>query len=326
MGGVLRIHFQDRDFRHLQLARSADPVWEAFLALHVLATSPARLPAGLRAWRRRATERLQDPDLRAACRLLHDLAPANAPYFPDFLTPAESAEGMTAALGTLRATPDVRLERELRQAARYRPLPGWTRRLASGDRDLLGRVADAVRHFHARLIAPDWSEVQATVAADRESRLERLDGGMTAVLDTLHPFVRRDSVLLAPYPVDTDLLLRGRGVRLVPSYFCHTAPIAIADPRLPPVVVYPVRRTAASRGTDPDRALGALLGIGRSGVLRALTSASTTGALAQQLGMSASTVSGHLKVLRDAGLVHSERSGVHVLHRATARGRHLLDD
>ncbi|RII14244.1 Helix-turn-helix domain protein [Streptomyces sp. YIM 130001] len=327
MVGVLRIHFSDRDFRHLQLARSADPVWEAFLALHVLTTSPARVPVRLRPWRRRATERLRDPELRGACRLLHDLAPADTPYFPDFLTPAESAEGMTAALQTLRATPGSRLERELREAARYRPLPGWTRRLATGDRDLLGRIADAVRHFHTQLIAPDWSEVQATVAADRESRLERLEDGMTAVLDTLDPFVRRDSVLSAPYPVDADLWLRGRGVRLIPSFFCHTAPIAIADPRLPPVVVYPVRPTGASVAAPDGRAaaLAALLGAGRSRVLGALPAASTTGALALHLGMSASTVSGHLTVLRDSGLVHSERSGVHVVHRVTARGRHLLD-
>ncbi|MGI5320977.1 ArsR/SmtB family transcription factor [Actinomadura nitritigenes] len=40
--------------------------------------------------------------------------------------------------------------------------------------------------------------------------------------------------------------------------------------------------------------------------------------------MSASTVSGHLKVLRDAGLVHSERNGDHIVHRLTGGGRRLL--
>ncbi|MFB4309525.1 ArsR/SmtB family transcription factor [Actinomadura sp. GTD37] len=324
MGGVLRVHFSDRDFRHVRLARSADPVWEAFLGLHVLTTSLARLPRRLHPWRRRAVQRLRDDDLRAASRLLRDLAPADAAYFPDFLTPAESAEGMAAALQTLRATPGARLARELREAARYRTLPGWTRRLASGDRALLDQVADAVLHFHTRLIAPDWSEVEATVAADWERRMETLEGGPVAMLGTLAPFTWRDPVLTAPYPVNADLRLVGRGVRLVPSFFCHTAPIAIADPSLPPVVVYPVRGEPREPGTRHADALATLLGTGRARVLSALTVKFTTGSVAVRLGMPASTVSGHLKVLRDAGLVHSERDGAHVVHRLTGRGRHLL--
>ncbi|TDD74319.1 transcriptional regulator [Actinomadura darangshiensis] len=324
MGGVLRIHFSDRDFRHVQLARSADPVWEAFLGLHVLTTSLARLPRRLHPWRRRAVRRLRDADLRAASRLLRDLAPADAAYFPDFLTPAESEEGMAAALHTLRATPGTRLARELREAARYRTLPGWTRRLASGDRALLDQVADAVLHFHTRLIAPDWSEVEATVATDWERRMETLEGGMGAMLETLAPFAWRDPVLTAPYPVDADLHLKGRGVRLIPSFFCHTTPIAIADPSLPPVVVYPVRSEPPAPGTRHADVLAALLGTGRARVLSALTVTFTTGSVAVRLGMPASTVSGHLKVLRDAGLVHSERDGAHIMHRLTSRGRHLL--
>jgi DNA-binding transcriptional ArsR family regulator len=326
MGGVLRIHFSDRDFRHVRLARTADPIWEAFLGLHVLTTSPAGLPRRLHPWRRRAVRRLREADLRAAARLLRDLAPADAAYFPDFLTPAESADGMAAALRTLRGTPRARLARELREAARYRTLPGWTRRLACDDRALLDQVADAVRHVHTRLIAPDWSEVEATVATDRERRLDSLEGGTVAMLQTLAPFVWRDPVLTAPYPVDAELRLRGRGVRLIPSFFCHTAPIAIADPSLPPVVVYPVRAEPWEPGAAARRpdVLAALLGGGRARVLRALTVTFTTGSVAVRLGMPASTVSGHLKVLRDAGLVHSERNGVHVVHRLTSRGRHLL--
>ncbi|MFG3257129.1 helix-turn-helix domain-containing protein [Streptomyces sp. NPDC048172] len=327
MAGVLRIHFSDRDFRYVQLAGSADPIWEAILGLHVLATPPSGLPAHLRPWRRRAAERGQNVELRSACRLLGDLAPPDAPYFPDFLTPVESEEGISAGLRTLRATSRARLSRELREAARHRSLPGWTRRLASGDRELLDRVADALRHFHAQLVAPAWSEVEATIAADRERRTEAMEGGLVAVLERLGPFAWRDPVLTAPYPVDLDLRLRGRGIRLIPSFFCHTMPIAIADPSLPPVVVYPVSRPAseprpvASRSGDP---LAALLGTGRARVLGALTVTFTTGSVAARLGMPASTVSGHLKVLRGAGLVHSERAGTHVRHRLTARGRHLL--
>lgn len=326
MAGVLRIHFSDRDFRYVQLAKSADPMWEAILGLHVLTTSPARLPGHLRSWRRGAAARLHNDELRAACRLLGDLAPADAAYFPDFLTPAESEEGMSAGLDTLRATSGPRLARELHEAARHRPLPGWTRRLASGDRSVLDRVAEALRQFHTELVAPDWSEVEATIAADRERRMEAMEGGTVAVLEKLPPFAWRDPVLSAPYPVDLDLRLRGRGVRLIPSFFCHTTPIAIADPNLPPVVVYPASRQYPAPPAAPCRtdALAALLGTGRARVLDALRTTFTTGSVAVRLGMSASTVSGHLKVLRDAGLIRSERTGSHVVHRLTGRGRHLL--
>lgn len=326
MAGMLRIHFSDRDFRHVQLAKSADPIWEAILGLHVLTTPLARLPARLRPWRRRAGERLRDDGLRAACRLLCDLAPANAAYFPDFLTPAESEEGLSAALETLLATPGTRLDRELGQAARHRRLPSWTRHLAAGDRALLARVADAVRDFHTQLIVPAWSELEATIAADRDGRTDALENGIPAVLATLEPFEWRDPVLTAPYPVDYDLPLRGRGLRLIPSFFCHTTPIAIADPDLPPVVVYPVRHQLAGPGPVPlpAPALAALLGTARARVLDALTITVTTGSVATHLGMPASSVSGHLKVLRAAGLVLSERVGTHVVHRLTGRGRHLL--
>jgi DNA-binding transcriptional ArsR family regulator len=326
MAGVLRIHFSDRDFRYVQLAKSADPIWEAILGLHVLTTSSTRLPACLHPWRRGAAARAQNDELRAACRLLGDLAPADAAYFPDFLTPVESEEGMSVGLRTMRATSGVRLARELREAARHRPLPSWTRRLASGDRELLNQVADAVLKFHSELIAPDWSEVEATIAADRDRRMDAMEGGTVGLLTKLESFTWRDPVLTAPYPVDVDLRLRGRGIRLIPSFFCHTMPIAIADPNLPPVVVYPVSRQPAETRTSPSRtdALGALLGTGRARVLEALTVTYTTGSVAVRLGMSASTVSGHLKVLRGAGLIDSERAGTHVVHRLTSRGRHLL--
>jgi DNA-binding transcriptional ArsR family regulator len=333
MAGMLHVHFNDRDFRHVQLARTPDPIWEAILGLHVAYTPAPRLPARLRPWHSRARRRLRQHDLRRTCHLLNGIAPHNATYFPDFLTPVESEDGITAGLRTLRATPATRLAREVRLAARHRPLPPWTRRLAGGDRTVLADLADALHLVHDRLIAPDWSEIEATVAADRARQLEALEAGLPAVLATLEPFTWTDPVLSAPYPVNSTLHLRGRGVRLIPSYFCHTKPVAIADPGLPPVIVHPVRRhpTPAdpTHPTTPrDAALAALLGTSRARVLAALTGTNgtpTTGGVAARLAMPASSVSGHLTVLRRAGLAESERTGPHVVHRLTARGRHLLE-
>ncbi|GAA2127536.1 helix-turn-helix domain-containing protein [Streptomyces synnematoformans] len=332
MAGMLHVHFNDRDFRHVQLARTPDPIWEAILGLHVAYTPAPLLPARLRPWHGRARRRLHQHDLRRTCRLLNGIAPADATYFPDFLTPVESEDGITAGLRTLRSTPATRLSREVRLAARHRRLPPWTRRLAAGDRTVLGDLADALHHVHDRLIAPDWGEIEAAVAADRARQLDALEAGLPAVLATLDPFTWTDPVLSAPYPVNSTLHLRGRGIRLIPSYFCHTKPIAVADPGLPPVLVHPVRphvpgAGAAGPAARRDAALAALLGASRARVLAALTGTAgtpTTGGVAARLGMPASSVSGHLTVLRRAGLAESERAGPHVVHRLTARGRHLL--
>lgn len=323
MAGMLRIHFTPADFLRVRFARSPDPMWEAVLGLHVLTTSADRLPARLRLWRNRARGRARQPDVRGAFRLLHDLAPSDASYWPDFLTPAESEEGLAAGLRVLRETSRARLEREMREASRHRPLPAWTRRLAAGDRTLLDDVVAAVGTVHGGLLAPDWSEVEAAGAADRVRRMEALGEGLGAVFASFTPFVWREPVLSAAYPQDVTLRLRGRGLRLVPSFFCHTRPVAIADPGLPPVVVYPLHLDEP-HAVHEDAALARLLGANRARVLTALATTRTTGGVAIRLALPASSVSGHLTVLRNAGLVASERAGMYVTHRLTPRGRHLL--
>jgi DNA-binding transcriptional ArsR family regulator len=53
-------------------------------------------------------------------------------------------------------------------------------------------------------------------------------------------------------------------------------------------------------------------------VLRALDVPMSTTAIAREMGLTPSTVSQHLSVLRDSGLVHSWRSGREVHYRQTA--------
>jgi DNA-binding transcriptional ArsR family regulator len=70
--------------------------------------------------------------------------------------------------------------------------------------------------------------------------------------------------------------------------------------------------------------LSALLGHRRAAVLAALDAPSPTSELAQRLGLSAPSVSQHLAVLRDAGLVHGSRFGRLVLYARTPRGDGLV--
>lgn len=69
---------------------------------------------------------------------------------------------------------------------------------------------------------------------------------------------------------------------------------------------------------DPTRAMLLAL-IGRFGALRL-----TVGDLAQQLGVSQPTVSGHLRLLREAGLVHLEKRGNKAYHRLDAAAVHTV--
>ncbi|MEV3923509.1 MULTISPECIES: hypothetical protein [Actinomadura] len=140
MAGVLRIHFTRQDLLLMQLSKQSDPMWEAVLGSHILAAPAGRLAPRLSAWKAGARQKI-DPEVRSACRLLMDLAPADATYFPDFLTPIEAMEGLDAGLDALRSTPRSRIRQELGIASKRRALPNWVCRLAHGDGEAIVRSA-----------------------------------------------------------------------------------------------------------------------------------------------------------------------------------------
>ncbi len=326
---VLRIHFTDRDLARVHVARTPDPLWETLLGLNQL-TAPRRTVPVFADWRQRARATLVEEGLLGPARLLSDLAPASADYWPDFLTPAESADGLEAGLAALRATPRQRMTAELARTARSRRLPQWARALATGERQRVEEVVAAFRSVHRAIIGPDWTSVATTTEADRALRTRALrDGGVHGLLHSLRPVMDwRPPVLYVRYPKDRDLHLAGRGLRLVPSHFCWHTPISLADPALPPVLVHPIehpvsREPVAARA-HPSQALPRLLGRTRARVLAGLGAAATTGELARRLGISAASASEHVSALREAGLACSRRTGAHVVHVLTPLGVALL--
>lgn len=142
----------------------------------------------------------------------------------------------------------------------------------------------------------------------------------------------RPPVLEADYPVDKEVHLRGRGLLLIPSYFCRRTPVALADASLPPTLVYPARipepRSAPLTGPTHARleALARLLGHTRAAVLESLGRSCTTSELARRAGVSLSSASEHAAVLRNAGLISSSRQRNCVRHALTPMGVALLDD
>ncbi|WP_327348188.1 winged helix-turn-helix domain-containing protein [Streptomyces europaeiscabiei] len=326
---MLRIHFTDGDLARVHLAREPDPVWETLLGLHHLTTPRCRLPV-FTPWRRDARARVAEGHLAGPVRMLSTLAPASAGYWPDFLTPGASADGMEAALEALRATPKPQLRQEMDRLAETHPLPGWAHRLAGGEPHRMEEVATAFRLVHRTIITPDWTGAARTTEADRALRTRVLcDRGVHGLLDSFRPLMDwRPPVLHVRYPEDRDLHLGGRGLRLIPSHFCWKTPIALADASLPQVLAYPVTHPPAwapsvTRDRRPE-ALATLLGRTRARVLAALDTTATTGEVAQRLNISAPSASEHITALREVSLAHSQRTGSQVVHTLTPLGTALL--
>ncbi|MDQ8701051.1 winged helix-turn-helix domain-containing protein [Streptomyces sp. LHD-70] len=311
---MLRIHFTAADLSRTRVSDGADPLWETVLSLHRLqdrrpepALAAVRENAGLRS---------------TALRLLLPLVPARG-YFPDFLTPPAAAAGVEHGLEALMSTPRRRLRAELARLARRNTLPDWTLGLADGKPSVLRGLARCLRDYHHRALGPAWTRVGRCTDADRSLRLHALwQGGAEAMLRTYGPDMRwRSPVLEVAYPFQRELRLEGRGLLLVPSYFCRT-PVALADESLPPVLVYPAGRDAAPARTECG--LGPLMGPTRAAILRALAGTCTTTELALRAGVPLSTASEHAAVLRGAGLVSSVRRSNSVHHALTPLGSALL--
>ncbi|HEU5469181.1 MAG TPA: winged helix-turn-helix domain-containing protein [Actinophytocola sp.] len=316
---MLRIHFQDVDLSLVRVAKAPDPLWETVLGLYRLSADGTDIPV-FADWQRQARAAVRESGLHGAVGLLRQLVP-KVGYCPDFLTPAEARDGLHAGLEAVRHTPSHRLRTDIAHAARDRELPEWAHRLGAADRDVLDDLTRALRLVHGAIVQPVWEDVEAVVNVERSMRgAALLEGGVEAMLGSLRPVLRWDRpVLSADYPLPLDIRLDGRGLLLIPSFFCWGKPVALVDPALPPVVVYPVEHPPTWLDGIAGRrtALEALLGRTRAAVLAALITASTSTELATRLGISIASASEHVGVLRNAGLVVSRRSGRVVLHMLT---------
>jgi hypothetical protein len=123
-----------------------------------------------------------------------------------------------------------------------RRLPRWIARLAEGDLETLHHLGTTPHEYHAKVIDPIRDQVNVVLNAEyvRRARV-LLHGGTDALLSSLEPPLHWEPPILhTDYPVEQHLRLDGRGLLLVPSFFCWRNPVALADPNLPPVLVYPV--------------------------------------------------------------------------------------
>ncbi|WBC14084.1 winged helix-turn-helix domain-containing protein [Micromonospora sp. WMMA1998] len=331
---MLKIIFSSEDILRTRVAPAADPLWELVLSVHLL-QGRGRDPL-MTTWRRTVAHGLRSDTGAERYRLLLALNPPRG-YFPDFLTPSASRDGFEAGLEAVRGTPADMLRRDLTLLASENPLPPSATALARGEPDMLHHLTEAMARYQSLAVTPYWTRVQAAVEADRARRARAmLDGGAEGLLASLRPSMRwGDGVLeVLDYPDTRELHLDGRGLLLVPSFFCSRTPVALVDPTLPPVLVYPVDRlggltpgggAARDGGAGQSEALAALLGRTRASVLQAADEGCTTGEMARRLHISAAAASQHTTVLRNAGLLVSHRDRNTVLHTLTPLGRAVLE-
>ena len=328
---MLKIIFSGEDVLRTRVAPRADPLWELVLSLHLL-QGRSRDPM-MTTWRRTVAHGLRTDSDAEQYRLLLALNPPRG-YFPDFLTPFASREGFEVGLDAVRGTPTDMLRRDLTRLAEETTLPPSATALARGEPETLHHLTDSMARYQSLAVTPYWARVQAAVEADRARRARAmLDGGAEGLLASLRPNMRWNSGVLEvlDYPDTRELHLDGRGLLLVPSFFCSRTPVALVDPTLPPVLVYPVDRLAGltpasgAAGSPQGEALAALIGRTRSRVLQAADEGCTTGEMARRLHISAAAASQHTTVLRNAGLLVSQRERNTVLHTLTPLGRAVLD-
>jgi hypothetical protein len=318
---MIRFHFRRDDLLHTRFALS--PLLDASHSLAAL-RDPARSSVHLE-WVRTAREATRDLDLA----LLHALVPDTG-YVPDFISPPPETPlpDVPTELERVRRTSVATMRQEIGFLYEDRIPPPVVQDLLDHPRRGLRRLADLLGAYWDRAFAPHWEQMRAVLEDDIAHRARLLtSGGPLEVFDGLHPDVSwRDGSLVIDRPYEADVHLEGRGLLLVPSLFTWPRAGAMIDPPWQPTLIYPPRGVGLLWA--PERrdhgALRALLGDRRARILEALEREATTTTLARRMQVSPASVSEHLTVLHDAGLVRRRRDGRAVFYARTATGDALL--
>ncbi|MFI1890176.1 DUF5937 family protein [Streptomyces jumonjinensis] len=248
---------------------------------------------------------------------------------PDFLWPSPTGPLTTIEddLARVQATDPGVVAAELAEHARRldpRTVPAHLYRGLTGDPvEARDELVAHQREAWRLLVAPLWDRIRGLLDADIATRARQMaDGGLEGLFSHLHRRAKWESGALHLIGLGRGSVdLRGRGLTLVPTAFGWpnlgigpTDAISAA----PPALVYPM--LGAARLWEPaarSPAIARLLGAGRALVLAETLVPSTTSGLARRVGLAPATVSQHLAVLRDVGLVTAERRGREVFYQQT---------
>ncbi|WP_328356758.1 DUF5937 family protein [Streptomyces sp. NBC_00445] len=318
-----RLHFGEDDFLRCRFAIS--PLWETQDAVRTL-KRPER--HGYHAlWLRRIRTAAAGLDLTPLWLLMPQRG-----HSPDWLCPPPTAAAtFEEEIAAVRAADPEAARADTAKSLADTPgalqSPRGRAWLADPAR-MIRELSDALEEVWHTLVEPDWPRLRALLEADVAFHSRRLaEVGLGGLLPEIN---RRCGWQARTLTVQTrgehERRLGGQGLVLMPSVFVWPDIVSTFDPPWQPTLVYPARGIgglwAEPDGRTPD-ALVRLLGRGRATVLAALDEPATTTALAHRLGLAPSSVSAHLTVLRDAGLLSARRYGHQVLYEQTPLGMAL---
>ncbi|MBM7831588.1 hypothetical protein JOE59_002293 [Agromyces cerinus] len=256
-----------------------------------------------------------------------------AGYFPDFLT----------ATPTWDLTPSDEAERlaTVRPELLRADLTKMLARSTGARRDSIGRmieqplqaramIAEAWSEVWQAVLAPVWPQLERLLRADIAVRARRITTeGIAAMVAGLHESVDwQGDVVRVRLRRHRELVdCRGSGLVLVPSVMGGLGCAVLTEPPAQPTLFYPAQGVTETWAKDPaaaSRSLGALISPARAQILLAAHDPRTTTQVAADSGLALSTASHHLTVLRESGLIASERQGARVLHVRTPLGEALV--
>ena len=267
----------------------------------------------------------RDPDVALLTTLVRA---STRGYLPDLLTPKPGvSDVLETQLAEVAATSvDEVRHQVLTETFADGPAPAAVVRAVDAG-TFAHRAARGLESLWRHAVGDVWGAFGHLVEADI-ARLSAVQGraGVTAMLDSLHPHVTYDGACLRVWMPPWDEVGVLRDTELVVS------PALLDRPRVSPqlcrpnqaVLRYPVRSIGDPSPTVRRRSLGKLIGETRVGLLYDLTTPRCTTTLSERHRLSAATVSYHLQILHDCGLVTRVRRGNVVDYQRSRRAEALL--
>jgi len=330
---VIRIHLSAEDITHTRFAFSG--LWEVISSYRCL-INPDRHALHL-PWIHQAHESLRGLDLSLLGALVRRVTlgpstPDMGLYTPDFLTPPPTTPlpDFQAELEALRQTPAEILAHEVSRAYENETqVAEAARPYLSDPQSTLNQLAELLARYWDCVIAPYWPRLRALLEGDVLYRAYKLaTEGPQSMFADLHPLVSFASgTLEINKSREDDVRPNGGGLLLIPVVFSWPNLYVITDSPWPPTLAYSPRGVGGLWIEDrPPTSEGLKLFLGeiRAQLKKCLLVPSTTGQLAQQLGVTPGAISQQLTQLKKSGLVESYRRGRHVFHRLNDAGHCLL--
>ncbi|MFD0153461.1 ArsR/SmtB family transcription factor [Streptomyces sp. NPDC055721] len=321
---MIRIELDEASLGATRIAIS--PLRDAFCSMHL--ALPHRHPSWpYQEWVGQAREVWREDD---RLRPLWDLFAEGRGEVSDFLLPRPfGTVNVHEELAALRAT-DPEFVRE-QVAVCY---PGmadqpFVQPYLKDPEAACAKLADAYEAYWEGAIAPYWPTMRRLVEDEvlvraRTFATEGVDA-LFAGLETRGRWT--PPVLELTKYIDAEYAPGERRLVLVPLVFAEGCRLYSTDDPEVFALSFQARGAAALREPPEPVAedrLGLMLGRGRAAVLRELGGPLTTAGLADRLGLAPSTVSEHLSVLSEAGVVTRHRVGRSVYYQLTDTGRSLL--